>query len=82
MTDAPSPEHAARSPIGQGSREGLVELRSACPEFQVLALRICGKRLYEAYRVSGNGTLYSVTTEDFDELGSVLRRACVAGRDG
>jgi len=54
----------------------LVELSSPCLEFQVVVLQVCGKRLYEAFRVAGKGTLYSVTTTDLDELYAALREAC------
>lgn len=59
----------------------ITETGSPCAEFRVLMLRIGGKRLYEAYRVSGAGTLYSVTTADPDELHAVLCEACSEGCD-
>jgi hypothetical protein len=60
----------------------IAEAASPCLDFQVVVLRICGKRLYVADRVGGTGTLYSVTTTDPDELHTVLREACAGGCGG
>lgn len=57
----------------------IAEARSPCPDFRVVVLSRCGKQIYEAYRVSGTGALYSVTTTDPAELDAVLRRACSRG---
>jgi hypothetical protein len=52
------------------------ELRSPYPDFKVLAFRVHGRHLFEAYRVAGEGSLYSVTTTDLAELHAALREAC------
>ncbi|HEX6522687.1 MAG TPA: hypothetical protein VF070_22175 [Streptosporangiaceae bacterium] len=57
-------------------RDTVVELNSPCREFQVIVVQVCGKRLYEAFRVAGEGTLYSVATTDLEELYTALREAC------
>jgi hypothetical protein len=57
----------------------IAEVGSPCADFRVDVLRRCGKQMYEACRVGGNGTLYSVTTTDPDELNAVLREACTGG---
>jgi hypothetical protein len=52
------------------------EVRSPCPDFRVLAFKISGRDLFEAYRIAGQGSLYSITTGDLAELQAVLREAC------
>ena len=61
-------------------RDMIAELGSPCAEFRVVNIRICGRQMYEAFRVSGKGTLYSFATTDLDELRAVLREACPEGR--
>jgi hypothetical protein len=56
----------------------IAETRSPCLDFRVVIVRRCGKRLLEAYRISGEGMLYSVTTTDPNELNTILRQACPA----
>jgi hypothetical protein len=63
------------STIG-ASRMPARELQSPYPDFRVLAFRVYGRHLFEAYRVAGEGFLYSVTTTDLAELHAVLRDAC------
>jgi hypothetical protein len=50
-------------------------LRSPCASFQVIALRMYGRQMFEAFRVAGEGTLYSVATADLDELYAVVQEA-------
>lgn len=57
-------------------RDTVVELGSPCREFHLIVLQVCGKRRYEAFRVAGGGTLYSVATTDLEELYTALREAC------
>lgn len=57
----------------------VVQARSPCPDFRVVVMQRCGKRLLEAYRVGGEGTLYSITTTDPGEPDTILRQACSAG---
>jgi hypothetical protein len=73
---------SARSAAGQVAAwnpDMIAEARSPCPDFRVVKVQRCGKRLLEAYRVSGEGMLYSVTTTDLDELNAILRQACSSG---
>jgi hypothetical protein len=52
------------------------EINSPCDDFRVVTLQFSGKRLFEAFRVQGPGTLYSAATTDLEELLSVIRMAC------
>jgi hypothetical protein len=79
MADAGAALPAALGPALPWVPDLVAEVRSPCPDFRVVVLSRCGKQLYEAYRVSGTGTLYSVTTTDPAELDAVLRRACSRG---
>jgi hypothetical protein len=54
----------------------IAELRSPCDEFQVVAFRIYGRDMFEAVRVAGEGSLYSVATGDLAELHAALDEAC------
>ena len=80
MGDRPADSAAKRPVIREMAllwgRDTVVELSSPCREFQVIVLQVCGKRLYEAFRVAGEGILYSVATTDLDELYTALREAC------
>jgi hypothetical protein len=55
------------------------ELPTPCRDFMLVAFRFHGRVLFEAVRVAGEGTLYSVATADPEELRSVVAAAC---RDG
>jgi len=52
------------------------EVESPCDDFRVVTLQFSRKRLFEAFRVSGTGTLYSAATTDLNELLHVIRKAC------
>jgi hypothetical protein len=60
-------------------RDMIGELDSPCAEFRIVIIRISGRRMYEAFRVRGKGTLYSLATADLNELHAVLREACPEG---
>jgi len=63
-------------------RDMIAELGSPCAAFRVVIIRICGRQMYEAFRVSGEGTLYSFATTDPAELHAVLRESCAEGGNG
>ncbi|HEX6524822.1 MAG TPA: hypothetical protein VF070_33185 [Streptosporangiaceae bacterium] len=67
---------AARGLVLVTDRYMVAELSSPCPQFRVITFKVCGKQLYEAFRVAGEGTLYSVATTDLDELYAVVHDAC------
>jgi len=76
MADGFALQHVVRGPVFVTDRHMIAKLSSPCPDFKVIAFRVCGKKLYEAYRVAGKGTLYSVATTDLDELYAVVDDAC------
>ena len=75
--DAAAALPAVLSPDIYWDRDTITEMYSPCADFRVIVVRICGKQLYEAYRVSGSGTLYSATTTDPGELHALLLEACL-----
>lgn len=91
LSDVPACDHALQTrqePDGAPAAWGLVsamerqaftELSSPCREFRVVALRISDRLLFEAYRVTGKGSVYSITTTDLDELRAVIYETCRGG---
>jgi hypothetical protein len=75
----PESARPAAGPMPAWNEDLIAEARSPCPDFRVVKVQRCGKRLLEAYRVSGEGMLYSVTTTDLDELNAILLQACSLG---
>lgn len=69
-------QHPVHGPAFITGRLETGELRSPCADFRVFAFRIYGRDVFEAYRVAGEGSLYSVTTADLAELQAALREAC------
>jgi hypothetical protein len=82
MADARAAVPPARGMSSRRRQDRVAELPSPCAEFRVQFLQISGKQMYEAFRVSGQGPLYSVATGDLDELHAVLREACPGGSGG
>lgn len=64
------------------ARQRIVVLDSPCREFHVIGMRIYGRQLFEAFRVAGEGKLYSVATTDLAELYAVLRAECSESATG
>jgi anti-sigma regulatory factor (Ser/Thr protein kinase) len=72
------PEGArAATAIPEGLRDPflLQALRATCPDFCFRIIDAGGRRRIEAVRLTGNGSLYAVITEDAAELLRVLRLA-------
>ena len=75
-------QHPVHGPAFTAGRLETGELRSPCADFKVLALRIYGRDVFEAYRMAGQGWLYSLTTTDLAELHDALREACGSDSGG
>ncbi len=75
MADRCAPPSVPRGPVFAPDRHMIAELSSPCPQFQVITLKVCGRQLYEAFRVPGEATLYSVATTDLDEHHAVVSDA-------
>lgn len=76
MVDRCAPLSAARGLVFAPDRHMIAELSSPCPQFKVITFRVCGRQLFEAFRVAGGGTLYSVATTDLNELYAAVDDAC------
>jgi hypothetical protein len=53
----------------------LTALRAAFPDFRFSVIAGGGKRRFEAVRIRGGGSLYSVMTTDAKELRQMLKEA-------
>lgn len=64
-----------RMPLHLDEEVQLMALRTAFPDFKFSVIIGGGKRRFEAVRIRGGGSLYSVMTTDAKELWQILKDA-------